>query len=537
VATFAYDTFDQITSVTTPQGTTGYTYDDAGRRTTMSVAGLPQVSYTYDGADRLTSITQGANSAAMSWDDADRLTGLSLPNQVGAAYSYDDNDQPTGIAWTADGDPLGELTYTYDPRGLPVAVGGSLAATTLPNQVTTTTYNAANQLTGWNGTTLAYDDDGHLTTDGTRTLTWNPRGQLSTVTTPTATVTHTYDPLERRSTINHGTQTTGFLYDGTNPVAATDTTGTPTSHWLTGLGLDSTLAITDTTGQTTTLISDALGSTIGEVDPAGTLTASYTYTPHGQATTTGSPASPVTYTGREADPTGLIYLRARYYDPQLSRFISPDPIGYASGDTNLYTYAFNNPTTYTDPTGLTPLALIGCAAGAAIGGGAAHLSGRKSGWGIAGAAISGCLAGATLGAVGGWAIRGIRVLRSPAYGIAPLPRGVLGSTSWSGQITIRPGLSSRSFAETLRHEAVHSAITPRSALGQKIREKMYNRSSVYRYSEEALAELYATRSLGGALKFPFQGSPPYTTGAMFTSELALILLLAALAGGLASFAE
>jgi RHS repeat-associated protein len=404
-ATFSYDAFDQVTTVTTPDGTTSYTYDTAGRRTGMTVAGLPQVAYGYDAADRLTSVIQGSVSATMSWDDADRLTTLSLPNQVVAAYSYDENDRPVGIAWTGSGNPLGDLTYGYDSRGLPVAVGGSLAAVDLPDQVTTTAYDAANRLTGWNGTTLAYDDDGRLTSDGTRSFTWDARGQLSAVTTPSGTVAYDYDPLGRRRSVDDGAQVIGFLHDGANPVATTDATGTPTGRWLAGLGLDSTLAITDAAGNTRTLLTDALGSTVGEVDPAGGLSAGYTYTPHGQATTTGSPTSAVTYTGREADPTGLVYLRARYYDPKLGRFISPDPIGFAGGDTNLYAYAFNNPVTYTDPTGLTPLALIGCAVGAAIGGGHAYLSGRKSGWGIAGAAVGGCLTGATLGGLGGLAIR------------------------------------------------------------------------------------------------------------------------------------
>ena len=58
------------------------------------------------------------------------------------------------------------------------------------------------------------------------------------------------------------------------------------------------------------------------------------------------------YTGREADAKGLYYYRARYYHPGLQRFISQDPISFASGDTNFYAYIFNSPTNFSDPLGL-----------------------------------------------------------------------------------------------------------------------------------------------------------------------------------------
>jgi RHS repeat-associated protein len=59
------------------------------------------------------------------------------------------------------------------------------------------------------------------------------------------------------------------------------------------------------------------------------------------------------YTGREADAeTGLDYYRARYYDAAVGGFISEDPIGFSAGDTNLSRYVGNNPTNFTDPSGL-----------------------------------------------------------------------------------------------------------------------------------------------------------------------------------------
>jgi RHS repeat-associated protein len=51
------------------------------------------------------------------------------------------------------------------------------------------------------------------------------------------------------------------------------------------------------------------------------------------------------------EPNGLYYMRARYYDPAVGRFISEDPLGFGGGDVNLYEYARNNPVTHIDPDG------------------------------------------------------------------------------------------------------------------------------------------------------------------------------------------
>jgi len=62
---------------------------------------------------------------------------------------------------------------------------------------------------------------------------------------------------------------------------------------------------------------------------------------------------PYGYTGREHDrETGLRYYRARYYDGEVGRFISEDPIGFAGGDVNLYNYVGANSVNFVDPSGL-----------------------------------------------------------------------------------------------------------------------------------------------------------------------------------------
>ena len=77
--------------------------------------------------------------------------------------------------------------------------------------------------------------------------------------------------------------------------------------------------------------------------------------------------SPYLFQGREYDSeTGLYYFRARYLDPNLQRFLTPDPLGYQDGP-NLYASFQNNPGVYTDPQGTAAIALLPFLAGALAG--------------------------------------------------------------------------------------------------------------------------------------------------------------------------
>jgi RHS repeat-associated protein len=102
------------------------------------------------------------------------------------------------------------------------------------------------------------------------------------------------------------------------------------------------------------LHTDRLGNIQAITDAAGAIVQRRTYRPYGEkiADTTGHVESRGWIDQRQ-DETGLTYLHARYYDPQLGTFLSPDPIGPAGG-LNSFGYAFGDPANLADPSGHLP---------------------------------------------------------------------------------------------------------------------------------------------------------------------------------------
>jgi RHS repeat-associated protein len=118
----------------------------------------------------------------------------------------------------------------------------------------------------------------------------------------------------------------------------------------------STFAMSDN-GAMKYLLSDHLGSTVAVTDAAGILLEQSRYMPFGEVRgdVGGVTSTDKTYTGQKSIPeTGLMDYKARMYDPLLGRFIQPDNIianAVSSANFNRYSYVFNNPILYTDPTG------------------------------------------------------------------------------------------------------------------------------------------------------------------------------------------
>jgi RHS repeat-associated protein len=109
--------------------------------------------------------------------------------------------------------------------------------------------------------------------------------------------------------------------------------------------------INNTTGTVTYLHHDQQGSTRLLTGSTGTVTGKCTYSAYGTPTCEGTATTPLGYDGQyTSSDTGLIYLRAREYDPATAQFLSRDPLAAISGEP--YSYAGDNPLNNSDPTGL-----------------------------------------------------------------------------------------------------------------------------------------------------------------------------------------
>jgi len=92
-------------------------------------------------------------------------------------------------------------------------------------------------MTGFGGTTLSYDANGNLASDGTNTYTWDARNHLTAIS-GAAPASFTYDAFGRRASKSIGATTTQFLYDLLNPLQELNSSNQATANMLTGLSID-----------------------------------------------------------------------------------------------------------------------------------------------------------------------------------------------------------------------------------------------------------------------------------------------------------
>jgi RHS repeat-associated protein len=231
----------------------------------------------------------------------------------------------------------------------------------LRSPVTDTSYNEANQMLRYNASSdnISYDENGNMTSItnscGATNYTWDVRNRLVGINgfkpdCSSLTASFKYDALDRRIEKTINGETIQYLYDWIDIVQEIKN-GQATANYIGTLSIDEPLARIQSDGIVRYYQQDALGSIIALTDENGNIKTTYSYDPFGNVTVTGEASdNPFQYTGRENDNTGLYYYRARYYSPELQRFISEDPLRLREGS-NFYHYVWNNPVLFLDPTG------------------------------------------------------------------------------------------------------------------------------------------------------------------------------------------
>ena len=332
-----------------------YAYDGVGRLAFEQKGNATTTTYAYDAASQIIGLTNSAPDGSVqsffnyTYDANGNRTSMTTAAGV-TRYSYDALYQLSGVVY-----PSGRrVTYTYDPLGNRTMVNDTGANTIY-------TANALNQYTQAGATAFTYDADGNMTSQtdssGTTTCQYDFENRLVSVAAPTNGVwQYTYDGLGNRVAAVHDGVTNRYVNDpiGLVDVAAEyDGSGTLVARYDHALGL---VARVDGTGATAFYGFDALGNTRQLTGNGGGTLNSYDYDAFGAATLASeSVPNAFRFVGRLGvadEPTGLHFMRTRFYNSALGRFSSHDPINIAGGTLNLYCYVFNSPSQYVDPVGL-----------------------------------------------------------------------------------------------------------------------------------------------------------------------------------------
>ncbi|KIM07755.1 MAG: hypothetical protein KU38_10485, partial [Sulfurovum sp. FS08-3] len=216
---------------------------------------------------------------------------------------------------------------------------------------TTYNYNDNDQLIAQDTQIFTYDDNGNLIQKDDTTYSYDAKNRLIKVTTPTETVEYNYDANDNRIAKTTTNGTTTYLVDTNTPYAQVITESKEN-----GTKIGYTCGNDLLHNGSHFYLTDALGSTRGLVDGGEKLTDSYSYTPYGELSDhNGTSENSFLYTGEQLDPeTENYYLRARYYSPSSSRFLSRDSYDGTLGDPitqNHYAYGNSNPSMFVDPSG------------------------------------------------------------------------------------------------------------------------------------------------------------------------------------------
>jgi len=314
-AVYGYDPSTSLLASVSNEDFLGTTLTSAsyGRYPDGSISSLREAtgvtSYTYDHALRLKNITNQLGSIDLLYDFASNLKSKSLNAVIQNALNYDDSNEllndTTHDSFPYDG--AGNLRGEYH-----LGVGKSFV------------WDGQNRLTG----------------------VFNVAGAGAS---PLANFQYDGNNLRIRKT-DGSSNITNYIYDGSRVLVEVDGSGAAKKIYNPGI------SVTDDGGNKFYMLQNGHGDVANLIDRDGNLVQSYQYDPFGNMIGGLKDFNNMRYVGvggvYSDDDLGLQYMWNRWYDPQLGRFISRDPLGLGSDGLNLYAYAKDNPLGFIDPFGL-----------------------------------------------------------------------------------------------------------------------------------------------------------------------------------------
>ncbi len=440
VIDFNYDSSGHATSMVTPTSSLNFAYDaGTGNLTSASVAGAEAITYSYNGSlptgISLTGTVAGNFTRTFNnnfWQASESLNGGNTINftydkdglvskagditlkhnaktglytgstlgaakdtsaysefaelkaytakygnavQLKAAYTRDNLGRITSLSETVGGKTT-TYGYTYDNAGRLTNVknGSSTTATyaydsnssrssiTTPSGTISATYDAQDRLLTYGNASYTYTANGEISTKTAGSQVthyqYDVLGNLTQVTLPSGTqVSYLTDAENNRvgKKVN-GALVTGFLYDGSNVVAQLDANNQIVSQFVYGDSQTSPAYMIHA-GVAYRIFSDDHGSPRLVIDSGtGKIAERIDYDEFGNVINDTNPGfQPFGFAGGLYDQdTKIVRFGARDYDPTIGRWLAKDPALFGGGDTNLYGYVLNDPVNLIDPSGLEP---------------------------------------------------------------------------------------------------------------------------------------------------------------------------------------
>ncbi len=400
---YQYDQLDRLAATEDGHGDkVKYAYNLDNQPTTITYPNGESVTRAYDHAERLTEVTDWkGNTTQFKYDADSDLTATVYPSATSGEdkYTYDETDSMKEVKMFNGSEALASIAYTRNKNGLVTKA----TDTGLPGEEKPAySYDENSRLTKGAGIAYKYDGDNNTTTIGTEKLTYKTNDELEKRETSKKESVATYafsEVGQRIKTAPKSGPATTYEYNQAGDMTGVDRPkeGTITviedTYTYNGDGLrasrkpgaeaatymtwDATeglpLILNDGTysaiygpehevveqvnskNEATYLHHDQQGSVRVITNAVGTKVGEITYDAYGNPVkeSTGFGLTPFDYDGQYTDAdTGLIYLRARYYDPVTAQFLAVDPALEASRA--VYGYAGQDPLSNGDPSGLLP---------------------------------------------------------------------------------------------------------------------------------------------------------------------------------------
>ncbi len=437
-SSFEYDQLGRLTRSESGHGdVVAYEYDLAEEQTGIVYPNGKEVARKFDSAGRLESVTDWlGGKTAFAYDPDSNLERITFPAASGNvdSYAYDRTDRMSHATFAKGLESIASLSYTREKVGQieeEISTGLPGAEKTVygydENDRLTSAgaasyeYDPADNLTKAPGTTNKYDPASQLETGTGVSYTFNKLGERTKATPASGPATsYEYDQAGNLISVQRSEEgevpaiDEGFAYDGTGLMASWSSG--PTTQYLSWNGSTALpLLLSDgqnnyiygsgglpieqiSEGTPTFYHHDQLGSTRMLTDEGGESIAAFAYSAYGQpAGSTGTQTTPLGYAGQYTNRQGgLIYMRARVYDPVTGQFLTRDPL--LTMTRQPYAYIFDNPIGGVDPTGRFAATAAGCAVaevaepvGGCVAGAAAATAATAA------AAAAGAAAGSLLG--------------------------------------------------------------------------------------------------------------------------------------------